>query len=1063
MSAENAATTSHGPEPRVTALERLIRFSLHHRLLVLALAGVLLIAGGAWVATLPLDIFPDLSAPTVTVITEGRGMAPEEVELLVTFPIESAVNGVPGVRRLRSVSADGISVVWVEFGWQTEIYRARQVVAERLQRVELPAQASRPELGPISSIMGEITFIALTSEGESAMELRRLAETLVRRSLLAIPGVSQVVPIGGEVRQLQVTADPAALYERRVSQRELLQAVGDANRTPAAGFHVEGGQEYLVRWLGRVRDPADLAATVVRVEAGGPIRVGDVAEVAWGAEPARGVASYRARPAVVLSVQKQPGVNTLELTAEIDEALARVQASLPESVRIERENFRQADFIEVAISNVVAALRDGALLVVVVLFLFLGSWRTTLISALAIPLSLVAGILVVSLFGGTLNTMTLGGLAIAIGALVDDAIIDVENVFRRLRLERERPPAERRDALEVVFRASSEVRKAIVFATAIIVLVFLPLVALPGIEGRLLRPLGLSYVAALAASLLVSLTVTPVLCLLLLPRTAALEAREPWLLRTLHRAYAPSLDWSLQHRGTVLLSCAVLLGAALALLPTLGRSFLPPFNEGSLTVGVVSPPGIPLAESDRLGRQVEEALLAFPEVVSTSRRTGRAEKDEHVQGVNASEMEVVLGPLEHGRTKDELLAELRRAVATIPGVTVSFGQPISHRIDHMISGSRTNLAVKVLGPDLSVLRGLAARVEDVLSGVPGIVDLSNQEQATIPQLVVTPKREALARHGLSPADLVEGVEALFQGVEVGEIVDRGMTSRVVVRFPESLRAGREDLDRLPVSTPAGSILPLSEVADVRIDLGPSLVRREDVQRVAMVTANVVGADLSGVVERAEQAIREAIEPPPGYLVVLGGQFEEAAKSARNVAWLGALILAGMYGLLFVAFRSHREALIVLVNLPLALMGGVFALAAGGGVLSVATLVGFVTLFGIATRNGVLLVTHYQHLMDEEGLPLDEAVRRGARERLAPILMTALTAGLALLPLVIHGDQPGNEIQSPMARVILGGLLTSTFLNLVVVPVLYLRWAGREPGPSMAPVRGPAPKVQQVPG
>ncbi|HUP24427.1 MAG TPA: efflux RND transporter permease subunit, partial [Thermoanaerobaculia bacterium] len=1026
----------------MTVLERLIHFSLRHRLLVLTLAGALLVAGGAYVATLPLDIFPDLSAPTVTVITEGRGMAPEEVELLVTFPVESALNGVSGVRRLRSVSADGISVVWVEFGWQSEVYRARQVVAERLQRVELPVQASRPEMGPISSIMGEITFIALTSDEVGGMELRRLAETVVRRSLLAIPGVSQVVPIGGEVRQLQVTVDTAALLQRRVSLAELQDAVASAGRTPAAGFHVEGGQEYLVRWLGRVRGPEDLAAAVVRVESGMPIRVGDVADVAWGPEPSRGLASYRARPAVVLSVQKQPGVNTLELTEAIDQVLARVQRSLPAGVRIEQENFRQADFIEVAIANVLAALRDGAILVVLVLFLFLGSWRTTLISALAIPLSLVAGILVVSLFGGTLNTMTLGGLAIAIGALVDDAIIDVENVFRRLRLERLKPEGEQRTALEVVFRASSEVRKAIVFATAIIVLVFLPLAALPGIEGRLLRPLGFSYVAALGASLLVSLTLTPVLCLLLLPRTAALEAREPWLLRTLHRAYAPSLDWSLRHRGAVLLACVVLLGTAFALLPSLGRSFLPAFNEGSLTVGVVSPPGIPLAESDRLGRQVEEALLGYPEVVSTSRRTGRAAKDEHVQGVNASEIEVVLGPLEHGRSKNELLAELRRAVATIPGATVSFGQPISHRIDHMISGSRTNLAVKVLGPDLSVLRGLAARVEGVLAGVPGIVDLSNQEQATIPQLVIDPDREAMARHGLSPEDLSVGVEALFQGTDAGEIVDRGVAARVVVRYPESLRAGREDLARLPISTPAGAILRLEEVAEVRVDLGPSLVRREDVQRVAMVTANVVGADLAGVVGRAEAAVRDAIELPSGYLVTFGGQFEEAAKSQRNLAWLGALILAGMYGLLFLAFRSHRETLIVLVNLPLALIGGVFALALGGGVLSVATLVGFVTLFGIATRNGVLLVTHYQHLIDEEGLPLEEAVRRGARERLAPILMTALTAGLALMPLVIHGDQPGNEIQSPMARVILGGLLSSTFLNLIVVPVLYLRWSGR---------------------
>jgi CzcA family heavy metal efflux pump len=643
----------------MTLLDRLIRFSLYHRVLVLVAAGLVMVLGGAWVTTMPVDIFPDLSAPTVTVITEAPGMAPEELELLVTFPVESAVNGATGIRRLRSVSADGISVVWVEFAWGTDIYQARQVVTERLQGVALPVQADRPQLGPISSIMGEITFIALTSDSVPPMELRRLAETVVRRTLLAIPGISQAVPIGGEVRQLQVTVRPADLAQRALGLGEVLEAVARASRTPAAGFHVEGGQEYLVRGLGRARHPEDVAAAVVAVRGGVPIRVGDLAEVAWGPEPARGTAAYRTRPAVVLSVQKQPGANTLVLTRELDARLAQLAAALPPGVVIEKENFRQADFITVAIANVTAALRDGAVLVVVILFAFLGSWRTTLISALAIPLSLVAGILVVSLFGGTINTMTLGGLTIAIGALVDDAIIDVENVFRRLRLERARPEAERRPPLEVVFQASSEVRKAIFFATVIIVLVFLPLFFLPGIEGRLLRPLGIAYVAALAASLLVSLTLTPVLCSLLLPRARALERREPWLLRGFHRAYRPTLDWALGHRGVVLVAATGLVLAAAAVVPFLGRSFLPPFNEGSLTVSVVSAPGIPLAESDRLGRQVEAALLDFPEVVSTSRRTGRAEKDEHVQGVNASEMEVVLGPLDHGRDKEELLAALR--------------------------------------------------------------------------------------------------------------------------------------------------------------------------------------------------------------------------------------------------------------------------------------------------------------------------------------------------------------------------------------------------------------------
>ncbi len=1024
-------------EPAMGRLERLIRFSLRYRWSVLAAAGLMTILGGIWISSLPVDIFPDLSAPTVTVLTEAPGMAPEEVELLVTFPIESAVNGSPGVRRLRSVSADGISVLWVEFEWGTDIYQARQVVTERLQRVDLPAQSGRPELGPISSIMGEITFLAMTSDTVSPMELRRLGDTVVRRNLLSISGISQVAPLGGEVRQLQVTVHPSALAQHRVSLQEVLEAVRRASRSPAAGFHVEGGQEYLVRGLGRARSPEDVSAAVVRVDGGVPLRVGDLAAVSWGPAPARGTASYRNRPAVILSVQKQPGANTLELTARIDEAVERLQQTLPEGVVLEKENFRQADFIEVAISNVVEALRDGAILVILVLILFLGSLRTTLISALAIPLSLVTGILVISALGLTIDTMTLGGLTIAIGLLVDDAIIAVENVFRRLKEERERPEASRRDPAEVVAAATTEVVSPILFATLIIILVFLPIFFLPGLEGRLLRPLGLAFMGALAASLVVALTVTPILCSMLLGSTKVLEARQPWLLRGFHALYRPILEWCLGHRRTVIGSAGLMVVAAAALVPGMGRSFLPPFNEGSLTVSVVSPPGIPLAESDRLGSQVEEALLAFPEVVSTSRRTGRAERDEHVQGVNASEMEVVLRPLEGGRSKDELVAEMRRAVATIPGTTVSFGQPISHRIDHMISGSKTNLAVKVFGSDLAVLRTLASRVEQVLGGVPGIVDLSNQEQAAIPQLVIDFDRGAMARHGLLSADVADAVEALFQGIAGGEIVEEGVNSAITIRFPPGLRSAPEKLAALPVSTPEGNIVRLGAIADIRRALGPSLIRRENVQRVAMITANVAGADLAGTVEAARDAVSAQINFPKGYIVTFGGQFEEAARSVQILGLLAIFIVIGMYGLLYLEFKRHRDTLVVLVNLPLALIGGVAAVALGGGVLSVATLVGFVTLFGIATRNGVLLVNNYQRLL-KEGLSLAETVRRGSEERMAPILMTALTAGFALVPLILASGAPGNEIQSPMAQVIFGGLITSTFLNLVAVPVLYLR-------------------------
>ncbi len=1017
-------------------LDAIIRGSLRHRALVLAAAGALLVFGIALARRLPVDVFPDLSAPTVTVITEAKGMAPEEVELLVTFPVESALNGAPGIRRLRSVSGAGIAVVWVEFEWGQDIYRARQVVAERLQGVALPTGVERPTLGPISSIMGEITFIAITSESLPPMELRRIAETQVRRRLLALTGISQVVPIGGDVREYLVELDPAAVVQAAISVEEIVAALEEASAVPAAGFHVDAGQEYLVRGLGRARTASDLAATVLRVRDGVPLRLSQVASVREAPEPARGTAAYRARPAVVLSVQKQPGTNTLALTAEMDRVLADLKKTLPAGVAIETKNFRQADFIRVAIRNVSAALRDGAVLVLIVLFLFLGNLRTTLISAVAIPLSLVAGVVVISAFGGTLNTMTLGGFTIAIGALVDDAIIDVENVFRRLRENHRRPEAERRSAFDVVFRGSSEVRSAILFATLVIALVFTPLLVLPGIEGRLLRPLGTAYLASLGGSLVVALTVTPVLCYLMLRKGAILGAHDPWLLRKFKGAYAPALDFCLA-RGNLVLGGAVLaVAAAAAIVPFLGRSFLPPFNEGSLTVGLVSPPGTPLADGDALGRQVEKALLAFPEVVSTSRRTGRAEKDEHVQGVNASEMEVVLRP---GRPKEELLAEMRRAVATIPGVTTSFGQPISHRIDHMISGSKTNLAVKLFGPDLSVLRGLAAGAVRTLRDVPGLVDLSNQEQATVPQLLVEFNREAMARHGLTPRDVARSLEALFQGTSAGEVVEGGQSSRVVVRFPERLRARREEIAALPVTTASGAMLRLGDVARVRFDLGPGLVRREDVQRVAMLTANVAGADLSGVVEDARRAIADGLALPEGYQVAFGGQFEEAARSQENLGLLSVAILAAMYGLLFFAFRSHRHTVIVLVNLPLALIGGVLALGITGTGLSVASTVGFITLFGIAVRNGVLLVNHYEHLMREEGVALRAAVVRGSNERLAAVLMTALTAGLALIPLILAGQKAGNEIQSPMAIVILGGLLTSTFLNLVVVPVLFARW------------------------
>ncbi len=1018
-------------------IAKLISFSIRFRGFVLVVAGLLLLVGGFVANRTPVDVLPDLTAPSVTVLSEATGFAPEEMELLVTFPLESVLNGAPGVRRLRSVSGAGVSVVWVEFDWGQDLYLARQIVSERLQQAELPAEASRPKLGPVSSVMGEIAFLALTSKELSGDRLRRLAETDVRRALLAIPGISQVVPMGGDLRQYQVHLDPAALARHNLGIVDVLQALETASANAAAGFHIDGSQEYLVRGLGRTRTAEDLAATAVKLVNGVPVTVGMVGRVVVGVEPVRGKASYNGRSAVILSVKKQPGANTLELTAEIDRVMSEIEASLPATVTIERESFRQADFIEVAIHNVSVAMRDGAVLVVIILFLFLGNLRATVISALAIPLSLVAGVLAISAFGATVNTMTLGGLTIAIGALVDDAIIAVENIVRRLRQRHlEQGPSGGPPIGEVIESATQEVVRPILFATAIIGLVFLPLFLLPGMEGRLMKPLGMAYVSALAASLVVSLTVTPALASFLLTRKGALSSSEPRLMAWLLRLYRPSVRWAVDHTGTVVAGSTLALLGALVLVPFLGRTFMPAFNEGALTVAVISPPGITLAESDHLGRQVEESLLAFPEVVSTSRRTGRAERDEHLQGVNGSEIEVVLRP---GRPKEEMLQEMRSAVATIPGLSVAFGQPISHRIEHMMSGAKANLAVKIFGPDLTVLRRLASGAEEILGGVPGIVDLSNQEQATVPQLAISFDREAMARYGLDAHVLARSVEGLFQGTRVGEILEEGLSTSVVVRLGVDDHRHREELERMPVLAEGGRVIRLGNVARVRQDLGPSIVRREGVRRVVVLAANISGRDLTGTVKAARRALDEGLDLPAGYSIVFGGPFESAARSLTVIAVLSALVLAATYGLLFFAFSSHRQALIVLVNLPLAVVGGIVAVAIGKGVLSVASLLGFITLFGIATRNGVLMVTRYRQLLSAGVASVREAVFVGSEERIAPVLMTALTAGLALVPLVMAGGRPGNEILSPMGEVILGGLLSSTALNLVVVPALFARW------------------------
>ncbi|HWP37404.1 MAG TPA: efflux RND transporter permease subunit [Gemmatimonadales bacterium] len=1022
-------------------LDRMIAWALRNRILVLA-AATLLLAVGAWTAVrMPVDVFPDLTAPTVTILTEAHGMAPEEVEALVTFPIEAAVNGATGVRRVRSSTAQGISVVWVEFDWGTDIFRDRQIVSEKLQTVAaaLPEGVSPPVLAPVSSIMGEIMMIGLTGP-QSPMELRTVADWVLRRRLLAVPGVAQVIPIGGEVRQYQVLADPARMLATGVTLAEVLAAARGSNANAAGGVYMDRGQEYVIRGIGRVRDAEEVAQTVVAVRGGVPVLLGQVAEVVIAPAPKYGDGSVNGEPGVVLAVLKQPGANTLELTRRIELELAELEATLPEGMEIRSDLFRQAGFIRVAIDNVLAALRDGAILVVVIIFLFLWNWQATGISVVAVPLSLVVAILGMQLLGISINTMSLGGMAIAIGALVDDAIIDVENVFRRLKENHHRPEPERRPVLAVIYEASREIRAPIVNATLIIIVVFLPLFYLSGVEGRLLRPLGFAYVVSILASLVVALTVTPALCAFLLPRArAVIEERESALVSWLKARYARTLDMVLARPGRVLAGAAVAFVATLATVPLLGTAFLPEFNEGALTVSVVTVPGTSLEESNRIGRRVEEMLLAHPGVRNTDRRQGRAELDEHAQGVNAAEIDVTLG---EDVDRERLLEELRREVAVIPGTNVTFGQPIGHRIDHMLSGTRANIAVKIFGPDLYRLRRLGTEVRDAMAGVAGIVDLQLEQQSDVPQLRIRADRAAMARYGMTPGDLAEAIDVAFNGEVVSRVLEEGRSFDLVVRFPAEYRSSAEAVATVPFNTPTGVRVPLSQLARVTVERGPNTVSRENVQRKIVVQANVAGRDLGSTVAEARRRVREAVALPPGYHVEFGGQFESQAEATRTIAVLSLLSIAAIFLILFADFRSARVATLIMANLPLALIGGVLAVLVTSRIVSIASLVGFVTLFGIAVRNGILLVSHYRQLL-ANGVPFREAIVRGSLERLSPIFMTALCAGLALVPLALGGGEPGKELQTPMAIVILGGLLSSLALNMVVLPALYWLFGERD--------------------
>jgi CzcA family heavy metal efflux pump len=1025
-------------------MKRLIQWSIDHHWIVIALS-VLLLAAGIWTArAMPIDVFPDLTAPTVTILAEGHGMAPEEMESLVTFPIESSINGAAGVRRVRSATAIGIGVVWVEFDWGTDIYIARQLVAEKLALVAgtLPPQAEQPVLAPISSIMGEILFFALSSESVDPLTLRTVADTVVRRRLLAIPGVSQVTPIGGAERQFQVVAHPEALRANHVSLTELLEAARGASENASAGVYVEGPQEYVLQAIGRVRSADEIGDSVVAMRGDRSVLIRDVADVHEGAALKRGEGSRSGRPAVIVGVQKQPGANTIEVTQRLDRELDALQQQLPQGITIDRRIFRQADFIQVAVNNVIEALRDGGILVIAVVLIFLANTRAAAITLTAMPLSLAAAILVLRGFGVTINTMTLGGLAIAIGALVDDAIIDVENVVRRLRENAALAPEVQRPAAVVVREATLEIRTSIVFATFIIVLVFLPIFGLTGVEGRLLPPLAYAYIIALLASLGVAIVVTPALCFAFLPSaTTIVRGHEGWLARQLKARFARDLPYALDHPRLVTAISVAVLAAAVAAMTQFGTAFLPEFHEGSLTISVNTMPGTSLVKSNEIGTHVERILLAQPEVIATARRTGRAELDEHVQGVEAAEIDV--GLREGDRPRDELLTALRRDFSGLPGTNVVIGQPISHRIDHMLSGTRANIAVKIVGDDLVTLRRLGERVRDAMTGVPGVADLSLEQQMDIPFVRFVLNRQAIARYGLRVQNVAEAIETSFAGTVVGRVFDRATAFDLVVKLDPSAAVDFERIADLPVHTPTGETVPIRVLADVRREMGPNMILRENVQRRIVVSCNVSGRDLGSVVEDIQAAVAQQVPMPAGYHVEYGGQFESQQSASERLLVLGIVVIAGLFMILVLAFGRARDALLIMLNLPLALIGGVVGVFLAGGVLTVASIIGFITLFGIATRNGIMLVSHIRHLMEEEGVTnFREAVERGAHERLIPILMTAMAAGLALIPLAIRGGQSGSEIQTPMAIVILCGLTTSTLLNMVVVPTLYLKYGVR---------------------
>ena len=1017
-------------------LNKIIHFSLHNRIMVLV-ASVLLLVGGFYTAYhTEVDVFPDLTAPTVVVMTEANGMAAEEVEQLVTFPIETTVNGATHVRRVRSSSTNGFSVIWVEFDWDTDIYLARQIVSEKLTLVneELPENVGKPTMGPQSSILGEVLIVGLTADSTSMIDLRTIADWTIRPRLLSTGGVAQVSVLGGDIKEYQIMIDPARMRHYGVSLDEVIAVTRNMNQNVNGGIIYEHSNEYIVRGMLSTTDVKQMGRSVIKTVNGMPVTLEDVADVKIGSqEPKLGLASERGKPAVLVTVSKQPQTGTIELTEKLIAALEDVQKNLPADVKISTDIFRQSRFIDSSIDNVKSSLYEGAIFVIIVLFLFLANVRTTLISLITLPLALVVSILTLHYLGLSINTMSLGGMAIAIGSLVDDAIVDVENVWKRLRENRMLPEGERRGVLEVVFDASKEVRMPILNSTLIIVASFVPLFFLSGMEGRMLVPLGIAFIVALFASTIVALTLTPVLCSYLLGNNKDGLPKEAFVAVWMKKHYQRALLWALNHKTVVLGGTVTIFVVALACFFTLGRSFLPSFNEGSLTINITSMPGISLEESDNIGRRAEELLLSVPEIQTVARKTGRAELDEHSRGVNGSEIEA---PYElKDRSKEEMMHEIRDKLSTLTGANIELGQPISHRIDAMLSGTKASIAIKLFGDDLNHMFMYANQIRSAISGIEGIADLNVEQQVERPQLKIVPKREMMAKYGVTMPQFAEFVEVNMAGAVVSQVYEKGKAFNLIVRAKDNVRDEMDKVMDLMIDTESGERIPVSYVADVVSSMGPNSVSRENVKRKIVISANVSGRDLRGVVNDIREHIDAEVKLPEGYHVEFGGQFESEEAASRTLLLASLMSIVVIFLLIYNEFKNAAQSGVILLNLPLALIGGVFSLMITTGELSIPAIIGFISLFGIATRNGMLLIGRYNHLR-EEGLSLQESIVHGSLDRLNPILMTALTSALALIPLALRGDLPGNEIQSPMAKVILGGLLTSTFLNAFIIPIVY---------------------------